>query len=136
MVSARDAPLPLPVVLDTSALAAYLRHEQGHEAVEGVLEGALVCTANIAEVIGVLMRRGVNAAKARQTVADLAIVSVPFDLELALRAGEMEAPTRSTGLSLGDRACLALAELRGAEAWTADRRWLDAQLPIRIRLIR
>ena len=65
--------------------------------------GAGVCTANIAEVIGALMRRGLTAEEATQAVADLPVTIFDVDLDLARRAGVMELGTRRFGLSLGDR---------------------------------
>jgi ribonuclease VapC len=59
---------------------------------------------------------------------------VPFDRDLAIRAGDLR--SESTSLSLGDRACLALALARGLPAYTAERSWAKLELGIDIRLIR
>ena len=69
-------------------------------------------------------------------VGDLACAIVPVDAELGLRAGVLHAATRSRGLSLGDRICLALAEGEGVPALTADRAWADLDIGIEVSLIR
>jgi PIN domain nuclease of toxin-antitoxin system len=42
---------------------------------------------------------------------------------VAWEAGGLHAATVATGLSLGDRFCLALAKRLGAAAYTADKAW-------------
>ena len=54
----------------------------------------------------------------------------------ALVAAALRPLTRSAGLSLGDRACRALADREGVPALTTDRAWAKLRLPIEIRLIR
>jgi ribonuclease VapC len=48
---------------------------------------------------------------------------VAFDESQSLDAAWLRMETRTVGLSLGDRACLALARSRKAVALTADRPW-------------
>ena len=48
---------------------------------------------------------------------------VPFDAEQAYAADGLRTSTRERGLSLADRACLALALQLGAPVLTADRAW-------------
>ena len=57
-------------------------------------------------------------------------------MRLAFATGMLRVQTRSTGLPFGDCACLALAQRLGAEAITANRRWVDLSLDVRLRLIR
>jgi ribonuclease VapC len=126
-------------VLDAAAVVAFLNREPGHEAITDALAaGAGVCTANIAEVIGVLIRRGLTAEQATQALDDLPITIIDVDLDLALRAGVMEQPTRSYGLSLGDRLCLASAARERLPAMTADSIWVQAGplVDVEVRLIR
>ena len=84
------------------------------------------------------MRRGLTAEEATQAVADLPVTIFDVDLDLARRAGAMELGTRRFGLSLGDRACLALAAKRGLPAMTADSAWAQAgpAVGVEVRLIR
>jgi ribonuclease VapC len=126
-------------ILDAAAVVAFLNREIGHEVVTDALAaGAGVCTANIAEVIGVLMRRGLTAEEATQAMADLPVTIFDVDLDLALRAGAMELGTRRLGLSLGDRICLALAARHGLPAMTTDRIWAQCSpvVGVEVRLIR
>jgi ribonuclease VapC len=60
---------------------------------------------------------------------------VPFDAEMAYRAGCLRSLTKSAGLSFGDRACLALADSLDVPALTSDRAWASLNLNIRVQLI-
>lgn len=111
------------VVLDASALVALLRLEPGWEKVEAMLDGAVISTVNLAEVVGFLARKGATEETIRAVLARVAIEREGFDDELALHAGLLEPLTRVAGLSLGDRACLALADRLGLPAITTDRAW-------------
>ena len=61
---------------------------------------------------------------------------VPFEAGDVVPVAHIRAATRSAGLSLGDRACLALAQRLGWPALTADRQWRDIQVDIEVRMIR
>ena len=129
----------MQAVLDAGAVIAFLNREPGHEIVTNALaDGAGVCTANLAEVIGVLARHGLAPAEAIDAIDTLPITTFDADLELAKRAGELEQPTRPFGLSLGDRFCLALAARERLPALTTDRVWLRAgpEAGVKVRLIR
>jgi len=60
----------------------------------------------------------------------------PFDMEQAYQAGMLRLPTKAAGLSLGDRACLALAKKLEAKVLTGDRKWKLLALGIDIEAIR
>jgi ribonuclease VapC len=124
--------------LDSSAVIAVLRDEPGAALVARHLPGSLLSTVNYAEVVGALARRGTRPADVRTVVAALALRIIDLDQELAFRIGELEAATRRAGLSLGDRAYLALAEKRGIPALTADRAWTEIgrQTGIEVELFR
>ena len=113
-------------VLDSSAVLAVLLEEAGCDHVEGVLPGALLSAVNLAEVVSKLCERGVPASEAMLAVAAIGVDVVPFDGDQALQAGALRPLTRAAGLSLGDRACLALSRLRGLPAMTADVAWAGA----------
>ena len=66
----------------------------------------------------------------------MGIVWIYFDRELALGAAALLLPTVAWDLSLGDRACLALARVRDLPAVTADRAWAKLDLGIRIEVVR
>lgn len=124
--------------LDSSAVLAVIRGEPGADQVTRHLPNALLSTVSYAEIVGVLLRDGNTADDVRAVLAELDVRLVTFDAELAFRAGELEPPTRRAGLSLGDRACLAVAERFKVPALTGDRAWLKVrpELPVEIELFR
>jgi ribonuclease VapC len=123
-------------VLDASAVLAVLGGELGADLVVPLLGGALMSAVNYAEVASKLMNSGAGRSEARDAILGLGIEVSDFDLALAERTGELRPLTRHRGLSLGDRACLALAEREGAPAVTADRNWRDILPGIEIRVVR
>lgn len=72
----------------------------------------------------------------RQALGALPMTIADFDEDLAYRAGLLRRATRGAGLSLGDRACLALAQRMGVEALTADRGWTTLNVDARVRAVR
>ena len=124
------------VVLDSSALLACLNQEAGSEAVADMVAGALLCTVNLAETITVLVRQGASRDKALEILQLWDFQVVDFERSLAEETGALIEQTRSSGLSLGDRACLALARVRSLTAVTADRSWSGVDVGVRIQLIR
>jgi PIN domain nuclease of toxin-antitoxin system len=124
-------------VLDASALLAVLQREAGAEVVLPVIEGALMSSVNWSEVVQKAAARGVAVdRRMRRDVEAIGVRIVPFapdDAEAA--AGIWEAAPRA-GLSLGDRACLALARDRGAVALTTDRAWAALPLGVTVEVVR
>jgi ribonuclease VapC len=114
-------------VLDASAVLAVVNCETGQEVVEAALiAGATICAVNLTEVITILLRQGAPETEVRRTLDRLPIVVVDFDRDLALSAGLMFLVARKFGLSLGDRACLALARRQKVPVLTTDRAWAQA----------
>jgi ribonuclease VapC len=127
------------VVLDASAVLAVVNCEAGQEIVEAALiAGAAICTVNLTEVVAILLRQGTPQIEVRRTLDRLPIATIDFDADLALAAGLMFAVTRPFGLSLGDRACLALARRENAPVLTTDRAWAQAGplVGVTVKLIR
>ncbi len=91
---------------------------------------------NWAEVYQRWLARGVDVTDLRADVEALGLQIVPFIVEDAERAAELWSLTRQHGLSLGDRACLALARRLELPALTADRAWLDVSSGVDVRAIR
>ncbi len=120
------------VVLDASAVLAFLGGEAGAERVEPVLSGARVSAVNLAEIIGKLAERGATEADLQSILGPLNLTVDPFEEDQAWIAGAWRPATRALGLSLADRACLALAASRGARAYTTDRRWKEAGLGVEV----
>ncbi|WP_342241906.1 PIN domain-containing protein [Inquilinus sp. OTU3971] len=125
-------------VIDASAILALLLDEPGAQKVEAVLADSVITTINLSEVVGYYARGGADEAGIRKMLNALTCERVLFDEELAYAAGMLVPRTRSAGLSLGDRACLALAHRLGVPAMTADRPWLAFAhtIDVRIELIR
>ena len=124
------------VVLDTSALLAFVNAERGGETVADVIADAVISTVNLAEAVTKLVDRGASLDRAREVLAMAEYEVADFDREQAEDAGALIARTRAKGLSLGDRACLALAQRERLPALTADRRWADVEVGVEVRLFR
>lgn len=126
-------------VIDASALLAYLRRERGWEQVLRAFTGtATMTTVNFGEVAGWLVRNGADEAAVRALRNGLVIPLTPIDDDLAIRAALLEPLTRSKGLGIGDRLCLALAAREGASALTADTAWdeIAQAVGVAVQLIR
>lgn len=124
------------VVLDASALLAYLFAETGHATVAAVIDACCLSSVNLAEVLSRFARDGHNPELVHHQIAGSGIEIVPFLGEDAALAAGLVPLTQSFGLSFGDRACLALALRRNVTALTADRVWAELDLPIAIKVIR
>jgi ribonuclease VapC len=124
------------VVLDSSAVLALLNDEKGADLVRAELDQAVIGAVNLAEVLTVLSDCGLSDIEAEAAFAALDIEVVPFDAPAAGATARLRPTTKSAGLSLGDRACLALARQRKVKAMTADRAWTRLKLPIEIDIIR
>ncbi|MBK8085871.1 MAG: type II toxin-antitoxin system VapC family toxin [Devosia sp.] len=123
-------------VLDASALLAAMRREKGGEAVVPLLPGAMITTVNVVEAGTRLLDFGDDPEVVLDGMYDYGLTVVPFDFGLAADAIRLRASTRAAGLSLGDRACLALAVREKAVALTADRAWARIDVGCEIKLIR
>ena len=128
----------MSVVLDASALLAWLQREPGAASVRAVLGGALMSTVNFAEVVQKAADSEGEAAELRAALESLGLALEPFSATQAGIAGSLRLrePTSKLGLSLGDRACLALAMEKGETILTADRVWGRLDLGIGIDVIR
>lgn len=124
------------MALDASALLAFLFREPGHEQVGAMLDTACLSTVNLAEVIGRFVRDGHDAHQVLQKLTSTMIEIVPFTAVDAALAASLIPATQSLGLSLGDRACLALALSRNIPAITADRIWAQLHVGVAIQFIR
>lgn len=113
------------VVLDASAVLALLYGEPGQEEIRKRIRGmdVRVGAVNVSEVSAKLAEAGLEKAEVREALGALSPTVHPFDEDLALEAGALRPATRERGLSLGDRACLALANSLGVAALTTDGGW-------------
>lgn len=124
-------------VLDASVMLTFLNDEPGASAASQAFEGEPVMSAvNVSEVASKLVDAGIDAAEVRLMLDGLQIEVVAFDEEAAYEAGALRPATRKAGLSLGDRACVALGLRLGVPVVTADRTWRSLSLPVEVVLLR
>lgn len=114
-------------VMDASALLALMQGERGGDVVNELIveQECVASSVNIVEVGTRLVDKGLAPAHLARTLKELDVQTIDFDLEQALLIASLRATTRQAGLSLGDRACLALAQLMKGTAVTADSAWSD-----------
>jgi PIN domain nuclease of toxin-antitoxin system len=124
------------VVLDASALLAYLKDEPGGDVVEAVLAESVISSVNWAEVIQKAIAVGVLVEGMLDDLQALGLVVEPFTPLDGEVAGRLWEQTRSFGLSLGDRACLSLGLRLNVPVLTADRTWANLTLSVDVRVIR
>lgn len=124
------------VVFDSSAVLVLLGDEPGVATVRTYVGMAVMSAVNHAEVVTKLVERGATPLQVQAMLSGPAAEVVPFDAELAVQAGFLREPTRRSGLSLGDRACLALARHLKLPVVTADRAWQDLDVGVEVLLIR
>ncbi len=119
-------------VVDASALLAFLQGEPGAEVVEAVLGDDAVCAAvTWSETAQKVRARGADWPLARSLILGYGVRVEPVGQADAERAAQLW--RAGSGLSLGDRFCLAVAERLGSPALTADRAWPDDDRVVQIR---
>jgi PIN domain nuclease of toxin-antitoxin system len=123
-------------VLDASALITFLRREKGADKVAGVLTRSCMSAVNLAETYAKLIEYGKPLEDVVYQVERLRIPVIPFDAELSQITASLWKPTRNAGLSLGDRACLALALKLSLPAFTAESAWEKCSVGVKIVEIR
>ena len=123
-------------VLDASTLLALLNKEEGWEIVESHLSHSVISAINLSEVAAVLNNIGMPSHEVKTLLSPLIRTVVPFEIEQAYLCSNLRSQTKTYGLSLGDRACLALAQLKAYPVLTADKIWANLDIGVDIRLIR
>ncbi len=124
------------VVLDASALLALLNREPGHDEIARVIPHAALSTVNLSEVAAKLAESGMPGETIREVLEGLALEIHDFGRELAFQSALLRPVTRPRGLSLGDRACLALGQQLNLPVLTTDRAWEGLELGVEVRLVR
>lgn len=124
-------------VLDASALLTILLAERGAQrTLEAMRQGAALGTVNLADVVARTCETGASEDEIREQIAKFGLEIIPFDEELAYQAGLLRPLTRRFGLSLSDRACLALGLHLGLPVVTVDAAWAGLQLGVQIEVVR
>ena len=124
------------VVLDASALMAFLHSEPGGDIVWQALSDALISAVNYSEVLKKAIERGKEVESVAAVIRRLSLVIVPFDEAHAAAAAELYPQAKPHGMSFADRACLSLGVLRRSTVVTAERKMKLVSLPIKVKLIR
>ncbi|MBW0089358.1 type II toxin-antitoxin system VapC family toxin [Pseudonocardia sp. KRD-184] len=116
-------------LFDASALLCFLQGEAGADVVEReLLVGGTCSAANWSETAQKVLSRGADWDLARALLEGYGLVVEPVLADDAERAARMW--RAGSGLSLGDRLCLATAHRLDAVVWTADAAWGNAE-PVR-----
>ena len=126
----------MTVVLDASALLAYLLQEPGAEVVDGLLSDARMTSVNWAEVVQKSLSADVDVQGMREELQALGMKVEPFLAADGEKAGQLWPLTRQRGLSLGDRACLSLGLRLGLKVVTCDRAWAELPLELEVQVLR
>lgn len=124
-----------PYILDSSAVIVLLKKEPGAEIVAANIKRAIISSVNYAEVVSVLVRK-LTPEQIKVMLTKLIAEVIPFDEDMAMRSGMLYQQTKKYGLSLGDRACIALAQVKGMPILTADRMWANLDLDVEVKYIR
>jgi ribonuclease VapC len=124
-------------VLDASAILAVISGEPGIEKLTpDLLARAVGSAVNLAEVQTKLVGRGWTAVQAWEDATSPVREVIPFDEQQARIAGDLVTQTRHVGLSLGDRACLALGIALKLPVYTAEKPWKQLKLSVKVHVIR
>lgn len=124
------------IVLDASALLCLLNDEAGADRVATILTRSVIGATNLAEVVSKLRERGLTLAEVQEVLGGLHLDVRPLSAAQAMTIGDLRPATRMLGLSLGDRACLALAIELGAELYTTDAALARAEVAIAVTNVR
>ena len=124
------------MVFDSSALLTIAFQEDGADVAARYVHEGIMSAVNASEVVGKFVDLGFADDEARRALLAFGLTIRPFDEHCAMAAGLLRPATRKQGLSLGDRACLALAIRERVRVITADRAWARLDLSIDVQVIR
>ena len=124
------------VILDASAFLALVNNEAGKDVVEPLLPYSIMSSVNISEVVSELNSKLSLPIEHIQKILCLIPEVYQFDKNLAIQVGLLKKSVTHLGLSLGDRACLALADHLTLPVYTADKAWSKLHTDITITQIR
>ena len=122
-------------VIDTSAVFVDLQNEDGAAEARKWLRDAAISTVNLHEIVAKTTEKGATPDQARELLAKLRLTVHSCDEADAIEGGLMRVATKSKGLSLGDRSCLALAKRLGLPAVTADKDWADIAADVGVEVV-
>lgn len=126
----------MTITVDASVILAMIFGEPGADRAVEAVRGGMMSAINLSEVLTKCLEQGADADFAERQIGRLNISLTPFTVQDAKTAAALRLPTRYRGLSLGDRACLALALRENVPVITADRQWEGLDVGVDIRLLR
>lgn len=127
------------VVLDASALLALINNEKGADKVEPLLGNIVMSSVNVSEVAGKLydVFGENNEEQCKLSIEPFINSIIDFDKSQCYMAALLKNKTKHKGLSLGDRACLAVALQLELPVYTADKIWTELDIPnLKLHIIR
>ena len=124
-------------VMDASAILALTHGERGYDVVEEFIQTqeCVISSVNIAEVGSKLVDNGLPEKDLSRILQQFQVGIIDFNAEQAIRSAALRMLTRSSGLSLGDRACFALAQLMDGCVVTTDRAWSDVETVLGVKVL-
>jgi ribonuclease VapC len=123
-------------ILDSSAVLAAYNREPGGDKVRSADGQRMMSAVNFSEVEAKLLERGLSREAIAQLEKLLPCEIIDFDRTQASLTAKLRPHTKHKGLSLGDRACLALAIQQKATVLTADRVWAEIDVGVRVEVVR
>jgi PIN domain nuclease of toxin-antitoxin system len=123
-------------LLDTSAIITLLKKEPGYEILDEIIASSAMSVVNLTELVSMLTRSGVIDHEVDEVIKDIVPEILQFTEDIAIEAGKLIKHTKSYGLSLGDRACIATGIQHNMKIFTADKIWKELKLPVEIIIIR
>jgi ribonuclease VapC len=124
------------IVLDASALLAFLRREVGHEVVNAQLGQACISAINFAEALARMSTFGFAPRDLRVQLDSTGLQVIDFDVAQSIVVAEIREPMRKAGIGIADCCCLALGLHLALPVLTADRAWTALDLGVTVQLIR
>ena len=125
------------VLFDASALLMLIQQENSDNILEEVVSKAVISSVNLSEVMSVLIRSGMPKEIANEIIKSSITDTIPFSRTEAELAGELISHTKSLGLSLGDRACIATSIIHNLELYSADQAWQKLNIKnLQLKLVR
>ncbi len=128
--------MKIKYVLDASALLVLINEEKGHEKIADYLPEACISAVNLSEVISVLHATSMPNKEIQRLMKDLIHSVEPFDEIHAYQTAQLRTVTKEKGLSLGDRACIALGQIKNIAVVTADKVWAALKVDVKVILVR
>lgn len=131
-----DGKAPPRFAIDSSALLAMMQDAPGGSLVGVKLHHSAISALNLSEVLEYCCEQGIEADSMAENLVALGLRIEPFGLDDARKVAEITLATLGTALSMGNRACLALAARLQIPALTADRSWLEIKVGVEVRVVR